>query len=106
MNESEGFNLEFSSFCQRQKWNFHIDAVFGHLQLGSLLTAADFISALILKTGGIFVMEVARLSLATTGEFFRIATLERDALRDPVTGVFKPALPRHQAPRGDRTRRL
>ncbi len=61
---------------------------FAYLRLGTPLTVADFVAAFILMTGGVFVLVVARLSLATTKDFVRIATLEREALRDPLTGVF------------------
>jgi diguanylate cyclase (GGDEF)-like protein len=63
-------------------------AGFGYLRLGAPLTVADFIVAFVLMTAGIFVLVVARLSLTTTKDFVRIAMLERDALHDPLTGVF------------------
>lgn len=43
---------------------------------------------LILFGGSVFVVIITRLSLTTTTDVVRIASLERDALIDPLTGVF------------------
>lgn len=51
-------------------------------------TVITLIVETILFGGSIFVFIVTRLSLTTTSDVVRIASLERDALVDPLTGVF------------------
>ncbi|WP_267434201.1 GGDEF domain-containing protein [Sphingomonas sp. GM_Shp_1] len=63
-------------------------AAFGFLRLGSPLAMSDLIVSLILSSGGAFVLIVARLSDLTTNDIVRISALERDAIRDPLTGLF------------------
>jgi diguanylate cyclase (GGDEF)-like protein len=63
-------------------------AGFAFLLLGAPVTAAELIVSAILMAGGAFVLIVARLSHLTTNDIVRIAALERDVMRDPLTGVF------------------
>ncbi|WBQ17588.1 GGDEF domain-containing protein [Sphingobium yanoikuyae] len=63
-------------------------AAFGIAHIGMQTSAADLIVAAILLSGGAFVLIVARLSEMTTNDIVRIASLERDVMRDPMTGVY------------------
>ncbi len=63
-------------------------AGFAVLLLGKIVTAAELIVSVILMAGGGFVLVVARLSRLTTDDIARVAALERDVMRDPLTGVF------------------
>lgn len=62
--------------------------VFGAAHFGMATTKADLIVAAILLSGGAFVLIVARLSDMTTSDIVRIASLERDVMRDPMTGAY------------------
>ncbi|MDZ7280915.1 GGDEF domain-containing protein [Sphingomonas sanguinis] len=63
-------------------------AIFGVLRGGAVVAVPDVIVSLILAAGGAFVLIVARLSDLTTRDIVRISTLERDVIRDPLTGLF------------------
>lgn len=63
-------------------------AGFAFLLLGAPVTVAELIVSAILMAGGAFVLIVARLSHLTTNDIVRIAALERDVMRDPLTGMF------------------
>ena len=63
-------------------------AGFAFLLLGTRATVAELIVSVILMAGGAFVLIVARLSHLTTSDIVRIAALERDVMRDPLTSVF------------------
>lgn len=63
-------------------------ASFAWLHHGYVSTTADLIVALIMFLGACFVIGVAFLSRQTNKDMLRIATLERDALVDPLTGLF------------------
>ncbi|MEH3118352.1 MAG: GGDEF domain-containing protein [Methylorubrum populi] len=63
-------------------------AVFGFLHVGAPISTADLVVSAILAAGGAFVLIVAQLSDLTTSDIARIAALERDAIRDPLTGLF------------------
>lgn len=63
-------------------------AAFGLLRAGAPLTISDLVVSMILTAGGAFVLIVARLSDLTTSDIVRIAALERDVIRDPLTGLF------------------
>jgi predicted signal transduction protein with EAL and GGDEF domain len=49
---------------------------------------AGLIVSMILMAGGAFVLTVAQLSAWTTADIVRIARLEADVVRDPLTGAF------------------
>lgn len=61
---------------------------FGAAHYGMATTQADLIVAAILLAGGGFVLMVARLSDMTTRDIVRIASLEHDIMRDPMTGAY------------------
>lgn len=63
-------------------------AVFGATHVPLIVTIPDLIVASILLAGGAFVLIVARLSDMTTRDIIRIASLERDVMHDPLTGVY------------------
>lgn len=63
-------------------------AAFGAAHIPMQVTIPDMIVAAILLAGGAFVLIVARLSDMTTRDIIRIASLERDVMRDPLTGVY------------------
>ncbi|MBN14740.1 MAG: hypothetical protein CMJ15_05905 [Pelagibacterium sp.] len=54
---------------------------------GRALVANDLV-ALMLLLAGAFTMAVTRLSFITTSDVVRIAKLERDAIEDPLTGIY------------------
>lgn len=62
--------------------------IFGLLRLGAPITIVDAVVSVILIAGGVFVLVVSELSATTVNDIMRIATLKRDLLRDPLTGVF------------------
>lgn len=49
---------------------------------------SDIIASSILMMGGAFVLLVSQLSASTTSEVMRVAKLEADVVRDPLTGAF------------------
>lgn len=63
-------------------------ACFAFLSFETHISIAELIVSAILMAGGAFVLIVARLSHLTTNDIVRIAALERDVMRDPLTGVF------------------
>ena len=63
-------------------------ACFAFLSFKTHGSVAELIVSAILMGGGAFVLIVARLSHLTTKDIVRIAALERDVMRDPLTGVF------------------
>lgn len=64
-------------------------AAFGILSSAShTVRIADIIVSAILLAGGAFVLIVAQLSASTTRDIVRIAKLESDVIRDPLTGAF------------------
>lgn len=78
-----------------QRLNWLITAfVFSYLVLGVIhvlqqpITLVDVLIGLIMMAGGGFVLAVAKLSEATTSDLVKIAVLERDLMRDPLTGTF------------------
>lgn len=65
----------------------------GYITFGALIAhqpiaIANVIVSAILLAGGGFVLAVAKLSAVTTSAIMRIASLERDVVRDPLTGLF------------------
>ncbi len=64
-------------------------AVYGTLSVVSHINRiVDLIVSTILLAGGAFVLIVAHLSAFTTRDIVRIAKLESDVIRDPLTGAF------------------
>lgn len=63
-------------------------AGFGALRFAEEPTPVDSFVALIFMMGGVFVFAVARLSWTTTKDLVKITALERDVVRDPLTGAF------------------
>lgn len=63
-------------------------ALFAGLLFLAPINSAAIVVTFILMSGGLFVLLVARLSLTTTSDIVRIATLEWDVIRDPLTGVY------------------
>lgn len=63
-------------------------AVLGAAHIHTEVKIPDIIVAAILLAGGAFVLIVARLSDMTTGDIIRIASLERDVMHDPLTGIY------------------
>jgi diguanylate cyclase (GGDEF)-like protein len=61
---------------------------FGLLQLETEIGTPDLVVALILTAGGAFVLTVSHLSYQTAHDIVRIASLERDVIHDPLTGIF------------------
>lgn len=61
---------------------------FGAAHFPTAATIPEIIVAAILLAGGMFVLIVARLSNSTTRDIIRIASLERDVMHDPLTGVY------------------
>ena len=62
--------------------------LYAAIRYSTVATAADLLGGLILLAGGFFVLAVARLSALTTQDLVRITALERDVVRDPLTGTF------------------
>ncbi|MCW2412113.1 MULTISPECIES: GGDEF domain-containing protein [unclassified Sphingobium] len=62
--------------------------VYGSTRFATVSEPTDLLGSLILLAGGFFVLAVARLSALTTQDLVRIAILERDVVRDPLTGTF------------------
>lgn len=58
------------------------------IQYGSPPEMIGAIGSVILLAGGAFVLIVAKLSALTTADVVRIAALEADVVRDPLTGAF------------------
>lgn len=54
---------------------------------GRALVANDLVAVILLLAGG-FTLVVTRLSFVTTNDVVRIAKLERDAIEDPLTGIY------------------
>lgn len=78
-----------------QRLNWLITAfVFSYMLFGIIhvsqkpMTLVDVLLGLIMMAGGGFVFAVAKLSEATTSDLVRISVLERDLMRDPLTGTF------------------
>ena len=63
-------------------------ASYGYLHIGTALGTEDLVVSFILMAGGVFVLAVAQLSWGTTNDIVRLASLEHDVIRDPLTGVF------------------
>ena len=63
-------------------------ALLGAVQMYAEVAMRDLVVAAILMAGGGFVLAVARLSEITTRDLVRIGVLERDVVRDPLTGAF------------------
>lgn len=63
-------------------------AAMGIIWASTSVLASDLVVAAILSAGGAFVLIVTRLSDMTTGDIMRISALERDVIRDPLTGLF------------------
>ncbi len=63
-------------------------ACFGVLAVNSRAAMTELVVSTILMAGGAFVLIVSRLSDFTTKDIVRIAALERDVMRDPLTGAF------------------
>lgn len=63
-------------------------ATFGALSINSPPNIANLVVSVILLAGGGFVLVVAQLSAVTTIDIIRVASLERDVVRDPLTGLF------------------
>jgi diguanylate cyclase (GGDEF)-like protein len=63
-------------------------ALFAVIASQAPTTYPDLVVGFILMGGGGFVLAVAQLSASTTSDLVRIPVLERDLMRDPLTGVF------------------
>lgn len=63
-------------------------ACFGVLLFQLQTTTSELIVSPILMAGGGFVLVVARLSHLTTKDILRITALEREVMRDALTGAF------------------
>ncbi|MCZ7451294.1 GGDEF domain-containing protein [Agrobacterium rhizogenes] len=63
-------------------------ACFGVLVVNSGATMTELVVSIILMVGSAFILIVSRLSDLTTKDITRIAALERDVMRDPLTGAF------------------
>ncbi len=61
---------------------------FAVLTIDADITLANVVVTIILAAGGAFVFIVSRLSELTTMDVVRISALERDLVRDPLTGLF------------------
>ena len=57
-------------------------------RLGTTLTLDDILVTVVLFVGSCFVLAAALLSRETARDVLRLADLERDALLDPLTGLF------------------
>ena len=58
------------------------------IQFGNPPDLLGLIGSWVLVAGGAFVFTVAQLSALTTADLVRIAKLESDVVRDPLTGAF------------------
>ena len=63
-------------------------AAFGWLRLGEEAQVADVVASLILFLGSCFVMGVSVLSCLSAKNLVRLATLEKDVVLDPLTGLY------------------
>ena len=62
--------------------------IFAAIHIGLATTGADVFVGGILALMGLAAVLVARLSAMTTKDLVRIASLERDVMRDPLTGLL------------------
>ena len=62
--------------------------IFAAIHIGLATTGADIFVGIILALMGLAALLVSRLSAMTTKDLVRIASLERDVMRDPLTGLL------------------
>lgn len=80
---------------RRWQWLYRLAVLFtvsypiiAAIHIGLATTDADLFVGLILALMGVAGLLIARLSAMTTKDLVRIAALERDVMRDPLTGLL------------------